>query len=265
MPTLVLSTRSTRDNNDLAQAATSLGWKVYRATNWEVHEHLVAPVVYGEIAFCDIIAEKLGLGLLETPDAWLTTLPHKYVSREIFLTTFGSALKDSRHRFYKPANDKYFEAGVYQKGQHIPYRHIRPTAPVLVSEVVEFDVEVRCYVLDRRVLTASIYKGLLWASSVAEENAILAEAEAWTQSFLDDPSICLPSAIVVDVGRLPGGWAVVEANQGYASGVYSGGYNSKDGRGADTRKVLEVVARSSRERHDVLAEDLHYLRSVSIP
>jgi hypothetical protein len=47
----------------------------------------------------------------------------------------------------------------------------------------------------------------------------------------------LPSACVVDVGRLSNGeWAVIEANQAYASGIY---------HEAEVDKVLDVLAKAS--------------------
>lgn len=224
---------------------------------------LEEPTVFGDIAFCDIVAEELGLGLLETPDDWLPNLPRKYTRRTIDLIQHRELVNVDTRKFIKPANDKVFYAGIFEHGRHVPYRQINPNAPVLVSDVVDFEVEVRCHILDRSVVSASIYQGMHWASSPEQENKILEQAEAWMDLFLGDPGIDLPSAIVVDVGKIADvGWAVVEANQAYASGIYAGGYNTKEGRGADPEQVLRVVQRSAQTRDTISESDLLWLRPM---
>ncbi|MFD0527608.1 ATP-grasp domain-containing protein [Kitasatospora arboriphila] len=63
----------------------------------------------------------------------------------------------------------------------------------------------------------------------------------------------LPSAVVVDVGRLDDGtWAVVEANPAWASGGYAG----------DPEHVLDVVLRAASPTTAVTPADLPYTRPV---
>ncbi len=264
-PTLILTQRLSRDSRVLELAAAKLGWPVHRAVRMKVPQ-VESPTVFGDIAFCDIIAGQLELGLLETPDAWLAELPYKYVQRKVHLVQHRDLVGLDGKWFFKPANDKVFQAGIFDHGSHVPYRQIRPTAPVLVSEIVEFEVEVRCHILDREVVATSIYQGLPWGSTADQESKILDHAELWMRDFLRDPSIQIPSAIVIDIGRIPDvGWVVIEANQAYASGVYTGGFHVKEGRGADPEQVLKVIQRSAQPLASMSEEDLLWLRPSQHP
>lgn len=279
MPSLVLTPRLTSDSLHLEKAARQLGWSVHRARRYQVPHDIEDPVVYGEVVFCDSMAEMLGLGLLEPSDGWLAELPHQYLLREVRAMSHGDLRKVRGRHFFKPANDKVFEAGIFEAGAHVPYRRIDPEAPVLVSEVVDFATEIRCYVLDRQLLTAGVYAGKT-ADAVCNEGisgpavrdglAHAARTEAvlydegwrWMESFLADQSVDMPSALVVDIGFIEGrGWAIVEANQGYCSGVYTEGYATATASpGADPKKVLEVIARSGGLRSKVTSDDRKWLR-----
>src|SRR5262245_19855288 len=158
MPCLVLTPRLTTDSLRLERAAHEAGWSCFRARRYALPPDVEDPVVYGEMVFCDVMARALGLGLLEPSDGWLPALPSLYLQRQVNLIAHAD-LKfavDSRH-FIKPANDKLFEAGIFEHGSHVPRRYIDPRMPVLVSDVVYFTIEVRCFVLDRRVMTAGVY------------------------------------------------------------------------------------------------------------
>ena len=101
----------------------------------------------------------------------------------------------------KPPNDKSFPAKVYQSTE-LP-AHIPDEVPVLISEIVEWEKEFRCYILDRQLLTFSLYlrDGELqreqgFQSSEAED----AELTSFVEAFLADSRVSLPKAAVVDVG-----------------------------------------------------------------
>jgi hypothetical protein len=111
--------------------------------------------------------------------------------------------------------------------------------PVLVSEVVEWEKEFRCFVLDRRLKTFSIYlrQGQLqrdagFASSDEED----AELTPFVESVLADAEVGLPRTAVLDCGVIKGrGWAVVEQNAAWGAGIY----------GCDPEAVLEVLRRAA--------------------
>ncbi|HVJ62780.1 MAG TPA: ATP-grasp domain-containing protein, partial [Tahibacter sp.] len=95
--------------------------------------------------------------------------------------------------------------------------------------------EYRCFVLDRRLMTYSIYsrRGELqrdadFRSNAAEDD----EMREFVETVLADTRVDLPRAAVVDVGVIAGrGWACVEQNAAWGAGIY----------GCDPRVVLDVI------------------------
>ena len=150
MPTLILTPRFTEDAQALWRAASQLGWRVERLTSWRVPEDVraaPAPVLYLEAMFGPALAEQFGLRLLEPPVDWLPRLPHDYRKRWVELTTLRTARARREPAFVKPPNDKSFPARVYT-GSQLPDGYDE-SSPVLVAEVVTWEKEFRCFVLDR--------------------------------------------------------------------------------------------------------------------
>jgi len=200
--------------------------------------------------FAAVIAESLGVVLLEPAFDWLPTLPTQYRGREVRLTPLGHARLLKITRFVKPVDLKYFVAKVYDSGDQLPVE-TAPTdsTPVLISEPVHWEVEYRCFVLERQVAAISPY---LRDGKLAQDEAghwidsRTAEALHFAQSFVRDAAIELPPGVVVDVGFIRhGGWAVVEANAAWGSGIY----------GCDPQLVLPVVRRSCLPCGSVSAAD----------
>lgn len=259
MTLLVLSGRYSDDSQLLWRSAIEIGWDIHRALRYDVPILSSNPkCCYGEVLFCDIMAQKLGLGLLEPLDGWLAMhVPEAFLKRHVgfrFAKDLGSIQEP---RFIKPANDKLFKAGIYESGSAVPEVH--PFCAVLVSEIVDFEYEVRCWVLDRKVMTAALYR---FVDDPSEPDGVptqhfVDEATGWLQGMLDvlgdDRALYLPSAVVVDVGFIRGkGWAVVEANPCWASGVYEG---------ADPMKILPLILRAAGPRSQVGWQDECYLRN----
>ena len=242
-PTLVLPPRFSDDSNALWRAAIRLGWNIERLQNWRVPESFSpAPLqkvaIYGESLWANFVAQQLELRLYEPPLDWLAKLPAQFVGRSVEFGTLEQAREKSFPRFVKPAGEKAFEARVYQSAQELP-PDSQGQEPlwVLTSDVVEWEVEHRFFVLGERIETASSY----WrgeASTLGEDgehHSLPGELEAasgFVESLLGDEQQGFAGA-VVDVGLLSGfGWAVVEANPAFALGIY----------GCDPEKVLQVVA-----------------------
>ena len=236
MPTLIFTPRYTGDSQALWKAAGSLGWKVERLTNWRVPEHfreLPDAVLYGEALFGPTLAEQLGLQLLNPPEDWLVRLSMSYKLREITLTTLGQAKQSDSAAFVKPPNDKSFPAGVYT-GPQLPNEY-PDEMPVLVSEVVIWEKEFRCFILNRELRTYSLYSRFGELQREAEFVSTLEEdkqVESFLSKLLADPQVDLPKATVVDVGFIQGkGWACVEQNAAWGAGIY----------GCSPSAVLEVL------------------------
>jgi ATP-grasp domain, R2K clade family 2 len=236
MPTLILTPRFTEDAQALWRAANRLGWNVERLRSWEVPEGLrqvPEPVLYLEALFGQTLAAQFGLQLLEPEIDWLPNLPAEYRQRRVSLTTLGACRELVEPAFIKPPNDKSFPAKVYT-GAELPHGYDEDS-PVLVAEVVEWETEFRCFILDRQLQTISIYlrsgelqRDLEFAATDVE----LAAASSFVRTILADDRIQLPRAAVVDVGVIARrGWAVVEQNAAWGSGIY----------GCDPVRVLEVL------------------------
>ena len=111
---------------------------------------------------------------------------------------------------------------------------------MLVQEIVEWTVEFRSFVLDRKLAAISAYwrdnkpaksDDGLWTSNQSE----LKEATSFCEGVLADQSVSLPEVVALDVGIVRNrGWAVIECNAAFSSGIY----------GCDPLAVLPVLRHS---------------------
>ena len=259
MPTLVLSPRVTEDTEAVGAAARRAGWRVEQLDSWRAPARLKGEdvAVYGEALFAAVVAADLGLALLDAPPDWPANLPERYRRRRIWYTTLGDARGRPGPLFAKPVDDKCFKAGVYPSGGDLPGgTHLSASTPVLLADPAEWEIEFRCFVLNRAVVAHSPYarNGQLaqapdgsWPAAETERR----EALAFAAAFLADPHVPLPPAIVVDVGKIrERGWAVVEANGAWASGIY----------GCDPAAVLRVLARATQPRSTISPADTLWAR-----
>jgi hypothetical protein len=243
MPTLLLTPRSTDDAQELWRSCARLGWNVHRVHGWKVPTVDPADVaVYAEPLLATHIARTLNLELLEPAVDWLPSIPERWRNRSVLLSTMKEARSVLEPRFIKSAAGKEFDARVYSSGKDLPRGEmIDDSLPVLVQEIVQFDVEYRCFVSDRVVRTASSYwrhgkdprdeKGLWSANEISD-------AKQFCAAFLADSAVQAPDACVIDVGFIPGkGWAIIECNAAWSSGVY----------GCDGAGVLPVLRRACRQ------------------
>lgn len=252
-PTVILSQRFSTDSQAVWSAASRAGWNVHRAIRYLPPDPLPELVcAYGEVSFCDMMAERAGLGLLDPPDDWLSGLPESFLQRKVEFCRAKDLAKFGSRAFFKPSNDKVFSAGVYERGSDVPTRHVDPGCPCLVSEVVSFDVEYRCLVLDG-VITRMEYYRMVGVADTTEEAVVLAEARSFAEAVVAGHAHELPSSVVVDVGRIEGrGWATVEAGQVHACGIYGEG---------DVAPVLDATLRSAGPMCAVSERDRPFLRN----
>lgn len=212
----------------LSKTAAILGWDVYNQ-GWRVPEHLLKErgAVYGEQFFCEVIAEQMGWKLLNNRLDWLTTLPEEYVSRKIEFMTMSEARKIRTEKFIKPADDKCFESRIYANGDLLPKTDVLDDAPTIVSDVMKFTSEYRCFIKDRSVISMCCYLYKDYTASEPDINKperYSANSEAViefvTRMLLDERVDCVPGS-VIDIGRFKKDtYAVIESNPVYASGLY---------------------------------------------
>lgn len=229
----------------LQMAARGLGWDVLPApSGWRLEEEFIKSgvegVPYGSQTFCEVIAQQMGWTLKANSFDWLAKLPRVYTQRKIEFMTLGQAKLITKRKFIKPADDKCFDAKVYEPGEFKPHELILDDYPVLVSEPVIFDLEYRFFVDGKRARTWSNY---ICYDQIANPKFwdMVPYSESAIDDFMDNLLYDLPFEnietfpSVIDVGRIPGkGWAVIETNQAWASGLY----------GCDPVDALKVMEQS---------------------
>lgn len=154
--------------------------------------------------------------------------------------------------FIKPADDKCFPARVYPSGAHVDAHPSIPGAThVLISEPVQWELEARCFVLDRKVMTLSPYARFGQLAMASDGSWPISEVEAaaadeFVSGLLSDVRVAVPPGVVIDIGLIVGrGWAVVEANPAFGAGIY----------GCDATEVLPVIARACVPREALQPHD----------
>lgn len=252
---LILSPRYTPDSINLRRAALAMNWQVERLQNYRVSSNYetVNIAMYGEALFTTFIAEQLEHILLEASADWLGKLPQQYLQRDLRFSTLKDARNINKPTFIKPAEGKSFQAQVYYSSDKLPSEDSQPdNMPIYMSEPVNWEIEFRCFVLEREIATLSIYS----------RNGTLAENEQWLASeqefkearkfigaVLSNENVKMPPAYVLDVGRISGrGWAIVEANPAWASGIY----------GCDTSAILPVLQRSCIPHDELSKQDARW-------
>lgn len=254
-PLVILAPRMTDDSMAIWRTCLELGWSPERMQGWRVPEAFAAAdrpvIIYGEPLFAEAVCDQIGLVLLEPPVDWLTRVPRDYLSRDIEFLTLGEARQIQSEAFVKPADGKIFEPRVYLSGSDLPSdQHVDQDIAVLRSGVVDFRLEIRCFVRGRTVVTLSPYwrDGELasdadgqWPFVGSEES----EALEFAGSVLSDRRIVMPPACTLDVGRLAdGSWAVIEANPAWGAGLY----------GCDPKEVLLSIGHAIMRR-DLITDD----------
>jgi ATP-grasp domain-containing protein len=133
-----------------------------------------------------------------------------------------------------------------------------------VAEPVNFLVEYRCFIVGLSIAAISPYRRFEQLfdetrPSMNEPSTEIAEAEAFASMVVTSPDVACPPAFVLDVGLIEGrGWAVVEANECWASGIYH----------CDPMSVLQVLRqacipdRPRTEAHERWDFAEHYARAV---
>ncbi len=240
-----------------------LGWKPTRLAGWRVPDELVQEiqgggdvVLYGEPLFAEAVADQLGLVLLEPAIDWLTTVPQEYLSREISLMSLGEARGMTSPAFVKPADGKIFEPKVYASGEELPTEeHVDASIPVLRSRILDFRLEVRCFVRSRDIVTLSPYwrnddlamdDSGAWSFRPGEEQG----AGSFARRVLSDSRVELPPACTLDVGLDAGGeWVIIEANPCWGAGLY----------GCDPAAVLETIRMAVIHRRKVGSQHLKWI------
>jgi len=265
MPTLILPPRFSDDSSALWRAAIARGWDIERLQSWRVPDDFPREgeaAIYGESMWANFVAQQLGWHLFEPPLDWLARLSPQFLGRRVEFCSLNEAREKTFPLFVKPAGEKSFAAQIYDSPEELPLDDdSQETVWTLVSNVVRWEVEYRFFVRDGRIETASSYwreeDSTLVDGAYQSPPDELEEACDFVHRLLLKEQKKGRSfswhGVVIDVGKIAGfGWAVVEANPAFASGMY----------GCDPERVLETVKaclyRLQREEHRPLSPRLHW-------
>lgn len=241
---LLLHYRHTADDADMWRTAIRTGWSTERTNMWQIEEHCKGydfVRYYGNTLHAAQIKDKTPFRFLDIDPIYLANLP-QFTKRKIELIHFESLHVIPYDCFIKPAREKWFEAKVYKTGESIQGSPLDGD-DIYISEIVKFEDEVRCFVLNGEIKTSSYYRinSVVWDAT--NETA---ETLNFDQHLDKTPireyvreivKLCphLPPGLVIDFGRLPNGeWALVEFNEAWACGLYY----------CDPEKCLEVIVAS---------------------
>jgi hypothetical protein len=259
MPTLLLSRTLQPEAGRLAKIARRERWHVQWLSRRSGPARLQGKefALYAQTDIALRVARLRHLALIEPPLGILARLPDEYRSRQIRFMTLGEAESLDRRIFVKPADctAKVFDAAVYESGDRILRSDdLSAATPVLVSEPVEWANEYRTIVLERRVIASSPYIRRGWLARDAEGRWPFPQDEAqamhgFCRTLLGDERIEFPPAFVLDVGTISGGgWAVVELNPVWCSGLL----------GCDFAAILPALRRACVNRADLAADDARW-------
>jgi hypothetical protein len=226
---LLLPEKADTERDSVAHAWIAAGGKAEKLGRfWEPPAYDPQLVrLYGNDAFCLVLGQKLGLTLISPPDDLLLSMPEGVVKRKLQVFTLATAAEVPFPYFVKPLVPKQFKAAVYENLDSLKAecQGLEPDTLLMASEIVQFDAEVRAFVLDGEVLDAAIYEG----------SANLQDALAFAGIAARDAN--LPETCVLDVGYIPNrGWAVIEANAAWGAGL----------NGCIAGKVIGAIERAVR-------------------
>jgi len=232
MPSLIVSSRYTTDSQLLREAAQRLGWETLRLDGDRVPDWFEPPderiALFYTAPHAFEIAAQLSRTLVGCDAAWTTRLPAELLRRELWQTTLAEALALPGRQFVKHAISKAFPAAVYDAAALAEATvNVPRSAAVHVGEPVDWTIEYRCFVRHGRVAAISPYRrhGAIIEHHVDDLGAPPAEVEAARQfatTVLESAAVAYPPAFVLDVGVIAErGWAVVEFNECWASGLYT--------------------------------------------
>lgn len=234
LPTLILHSRYDEDSQRMWQAAVDAGWKTARF-GWPHGDAIPGSIAwplafYGGYMVGEKIARSFGVELLSPSDSWLISLPRHLTKRDIALVEFGEVRTWSAELFpvfLKTASGaKSMASRVYFSRDDLP-RGIADDEILIAQQPVSWAAEYRCWMIDGEIVTASLYARN--GGTLASDHDMAVTNVGHAVNYLSRVRSELPSlprACVVDVGIVsarrgaPRGWAVIEANPAWCSGLY---------------------------------------------
>lgn len=207
------------DKTDIERDAVAKAWERHGGNVIRIGRFWEPPKMerekirlYGNHIFCMILAQKLNLELISPPDDILMHLPEKWLKRTVKVGTLAEAEQFGYPCFIKPLAPKIFAARKYNSYSELleECKQLDDITPIVCSDIVDISSEVRSFILNGQVFTASVYEG----------EADINDAKAFLKEFISENLGAIPSTCVIDIGYINGsGWGVIEANAIWGAGL----------------------------------------------
>lgn len=227
--------RYSTDSVGLSRAALASGWDVLRVIDYTYEDDGVKPIIYASKWLATIVSAACGVEFVHPPNDWLAGLPERYLKRRVSHHV-GAVEWPTERAFIKCCDSKWMTARVYEPGEMAALAELMDEDGIIISEPVIFETEFRTFVLDGRVMDVSSYMAAGQPTQVEDGWLSFPQLEEtavrFVEGMLADPAVDAVRSLVVDVGFIMDrGWAVVEANESWYSGIYA----------CDRLKVLETI------------------------
>ncbi len=168
--------------------------------------------IYGIDTFSLVLAQVIGVSLIEPKDEVIRDIPAKWIKRKIHVTAIADINTSIFPTFIKPVKPKTFTSKVYHTLQEFltETKGIEPNEEIIQSDIIQIDSEIRAFILDNQILDLAIYEG----------DAHIAFAKAFLEDFLNNHTIDLPKTYVVDIGyNHKDEWFIIEFNSSWGAGL----------------------------------------------
>ena len=170
--------------------------------------------IYGIDTFSLVLAQLLGLKLLEPKDELISKLEFNWVKRKVEIVKNHEVGKSLFPIFIKPVKPKTFKSSVYEDFDKFTKetKGIGKNELIIKSSIIKLESEVRAFILNNKILDMAIYEG----------NSNLESAREFLTDFLQHHSINLPESYVIDLGfNETDKWFVIEFNSSWGAGLNS--------------------------------------------
>jgi len=212
---LIIPHKKDLERDALAQVWTRLGGEVLRIDKFWIKPSIKPNKrisIYGNDTFSLVMAQILELKLLEPKDEYITDLDFQWTKRRIKIDNWSNAKDLVYPIFIKPVKPKLFQSKVYQNYNEfvITTQNIDSNEPLIVSDIISIQSEMRAFVFDNVILDIAIYEG----------NAEIKQGKEFLKSFIELNLGQLTQSYVVDIGfNQKKGWFIIEFNASWGAGL----------------------------------------------
>lgn len=236
------------DNNKMWSVALDNNWKTDRL---KMSSKFYGPQIsdddiiayYGNAFLAKEIANYYDFSFIEPTLDWLSTVPREYLGREIEFMTLAEFPYYDIRKFVKCTDNKWFSAEIFEPYEKLPIDNIDKDLLICVQDVIDFQFEYRCFILNRQLMDISIYPQTHTPHPQTE-------AIEYISKVLEDEKVVIPASLVIDVGLTDKGqWLIVEANPSFASGMYD----------CDAQKVFETIIAACIKNADITENEKQWV------